>query len=494
MKSKFLIYTVVAFLLLGGYLWYFFNYQLQSETNNVEAPKIFKKVVVWSWELQLQPTPVSDFTFSTGELEQIQRLFETKSTEELQELANELEKSWDFEKAIKIFQKINDKWKFNQQLLHLYEKNYDYEKIKKLLDDYEHLSGKDLKLYLKAQLNLLDTDINKFSATLDDLKAQGKITTGDRTFFKGMTALYKGHFKDFKYFYERIPKDSPYFEFKQNIQSQLSRFESFRDVPEYYRDALIAYEVFKLGYIWLAKKMAFAVYGSKPSYILPNQILAYSYFLEWQWQKSQKYLKSLLRLDPDNKEFYSLLLGISYFYLQDYSSAINYLHMSKDFDLSYHFLIGALIKKGDIDEVLKLYYPLSLEWKLKDQEYWVLFENLFLANRALKELSPQQEVLLSKIVGSCYKDAKEKRICDLGEAGLMFSQDHLAQAAEHLEKFVDYYPSDNLFARLGNRWKNRDPQKAKQFYLKAVMAASDPSLKSYYKKQILDLILKKKDK
>ena len=76
----------------------------------------------------------------------------------------------------------------------------------------------------------------------------------------------------------------------------------------------------------------------------------------------------------------------------------------------------------------------------------------------------------------------------------MLSQGHPEQAAKYLEQFVDYYPSDNLLARLGNRWKDKDVQKAKQFYLKAVVAASNNSLKNYYKKQILDLILKKKDK
>ncbi len=493
MSHRWVIYTLIAFSLLIAYLRYFFTYQVRnelysdSETNN--------KLIYLSWDTkEIEKNNENSFVFSTWELKQIEKLFETKSVDQLQELAQQLSQAWDFEKAIKILQKINTDGRFDIQLLDLYEKSYDFEKIRDILDKYNELSGNLLKLYLKAQLNLLDTDINNFSSSLDNLKNEGLLTTWDWRFYKWLTALYKGHFNDFKYFLDRIPKDSSYYQFKQNIQKQLNKYESFRDVPTYYRDALISYELFKIGYIWLAQKMAFSVYASKPSYILPNQILAYSYFLQWQRGKSQKYLKNLLKIDQTNQNFYALLLGITYFYLQDYSTAIGYLHMAKDFDLSYHFLIASLLKKWDIDEVLKTYYPLALEWKLTDQEYWMLFKYLFLEDRALRELSPQQQILLSKVVNSCYQDAREKRICDLGQAWLMLSQGHSDQAAQYLEKFVDYYPSDNLFARLGNRWKDKDPKKAKQFYLRAVVAASNPSLKNYYKKQILDLILKKKDK
>ncbi len=492
MNKKLLVYTLTAFFLLGIYLRYFFYSQQNTNTNLEELDK----VVYFSGktsEFAVEPED-SDSIFSTGELVQIENLFKNKSVDELQQLAVQLQKLGDLEKAIKIIQKINTDWQFDKKLLSLYEKTYKFDKIKELLSWNDNLTGLFLRLYLKSQLNLLDTDINAFSAYLDTLKAQSLITTGEWTFYKGLTALYKGHFEDFEYFFIRIPQDSPYYQFRQNVEKQLNKYESFRDVPSYYKDALIAYELFKIGYIWLAQKMAFSVYASKPSYILPNQILAYSYFLQWQRQKAQKYLKNLLRIDQDNKDFYALLLGITYFYLQDYSSAISYLHMAKNFDLSYHFLIASLVKKWDIDETLKVYYPLSLEGKLTDQEYWILFKYLFLEDRALRELTPQQQVLLSKVVNSCYQDAREKRICDLGQAWLMLSQGHPDQAAKYLEQFVDYYPSDNLLARLGNRWKDKDVQKAKQFYLKAVVAASNNSLKNYYKKQILDLILKKKDK
>ena len=166
----------------------------------------------------------------------------------------------------------------------------------------------------------------------------------------------------------------------------------------------------------MARKLAQGIYGYNPSYILPNQILAYSYFLEGNWDKAQTYLKQLLKLDEDGIGFYNLLLGISKFYQQKRPEAINYLRLASDHDLALYYELPALIRDGQIKEALQKYYTFAVNQKaLPQAHYRELFASLFLKKWGFepKELSLEEEILLSKIVKQCKQSAQERSICYL---------------------------------------------------------------------------------
>ena len=171
-----------------------------------------------------------------------------------------------------------------------------------------------------------------------------------------------------------------YEDFVIAIQSAFNQYSLLDDVPEYYQDGLIAYQLMKQGFLAGAKKIAIRIVNEHWDYILPYQVLANVDFLMGKRDSAARYFHQLLELDPQEKSSYLYYLGICYYHLEDYSNAVLYLAQITDYDImldSDRYLILSYIALWEKNRVFGWWQRLLWYPTIKAADFYSFYEEAF---------------------------------------------------------------------------------------------------------------------
>lgn len=176
-----------------------------------------------------------------------------------------------------------------------------------------------------------------------------------------------------------------YTDFKNLLRKQHDTYESYKDVPAYYLDALFAIAYFKIQQFGIANTLADRALKANPEYILPYQIKSYVWVLTKQPDHAKQALETLITIDSSKLERYQFLLWLMYYNQNDSTQASNYLLQMKSPNLRIEWLRYLIdINKRHItwdqtllDKTLLRYYEELFDPTNQDKLKPIDFQSLF---------------------------------------------------------------------------------------------------------------------
>ncbi len=401
------------------------------------------------------------------------------------------------EKLYKLKKKNSDFKKLIQALV----KNYEFSDAWKYLQPLtieKKLNNINPQLYVYTYFNILDLNndkqINEFKNTIENIRQANLIPIQELNFYYWLLAIAKEQYSEANTFRKDIA-DTKYMKFIKQIHIIQEQISKKRDIPKYYQEALISLEMLKSGYFSIAKYLATKAFDQNKKYILPHQILAYNAFLTNHLNESIQYFQNLSKIDPSKHNSYKYMMGISYYWLWDYTNAILHLSQLKNdtwlkTDVLRYLILGYK-NIQDTKKALETYQELITTKDLVNWDFVSFFDFVLVEpyNKIGKISITEQEFnLVQTYINKCKNSTKiNKNICLLWEIWIrVFSKQWDETTLESLKQLVTTYNQNFSLQLLGDYYRHTNFYKAaKSYYLKASLTAKDTNEKSVIQNKLL---------
>lgn len=339
-----------------------------------------------------------------------------------------------------------------------------------------------------------DTEYRALKTMLETFTQQGIFSAEERKYYAVVFALVEKRYADAKAGLKTL-SSGEYADFAKRIEKAFEQYESLKDVPSYYQEGLIAYQLLQEGLIAPAKKIALPLLNQHPDYILPYQILAHIDFSLGKWQAAISYFSQLLELDYQEKNRYLYHLGVAYYQLQKYADAVLYLAQISDPSIlldSDRYLILSYIALGQEERVFAGWQRLLGYPSIKKSDFYSFFEEAlwkpYRLGKASSYLQKNQKLIHAYQL-ACTKKLRgeDAEICSYGELGRKAQEGKVVAADEVLiNRFARRTPKSEFFQLLGDlALQSGEAKKATSAYLKALSMTHQDEEKRYLKRLIL---------
>jgi len=532
MKKKLFIFLSISFLV---FLWtlYFYqkkqkkveNYVKKIETVSTKLEQkelswvnleIEKNITdsAWTWNSKLEDEKKMLEKMIANQLVDIDdlRLLKTKSTiqKKYQLLYVKEMKKNNIHTAIKAVKKLlkytKNKEIWYEKIVDLYIKIGDYKNAELYSEKLIKLNPtkKNLRKYLYLRFQTLNIFDNKQIESLKVLVSlyyqKWIIDSSELSFYNFLIELFNWDIENIKILLTdmvKTTKDPLQKQFLISVQHDLKVYESKKWTSLIYFKALVALDLLKFSYFWLAKSIAEKIYLEDDSYILPIQIMAYSYFFMWDYKNAVKYFQILKNdFDDENQDDYTFFIWVSYYWLGDYENSLLFLSQLKDnyayaLDvLRYKFLDYLNLK--DKDNIIKtihemIYFPLTYT------DYYNIFKYMLLQ---CNDCYNKNTKLIIDFIKRCYKDVDKKNeyVCWFGKAYLYDKFGKKKRAALYFKLLTKYFQDPYIYDSLAKYYLSRKNTKiAKHYYLKELLYTSNEEKRKNIKEKIKEIILKKQE-
>lgn len=355
-------------------------------------------------------------------------------------------------------------------------------------------------LYIRLQnVNFFDKEqVKSIKALFSLLYEKKSIDAEDLTFYNFLIDLLSNwKIENLNTNIDMLVKDLKKEEYKNlllSIKHDYKIYENSKWSWLYYFKSLIALDLLKFWYLWLAKNIAENVYLEDSSYILAQQILAYSYFFMWNYTNSIKYFKNLKTNDKDYEDDYNFYLWISYYRIHKpkdsllYLSQLNWRYPYYKDVLRYMLLSYIQIK--DDKNIKEIIYKLS-KYKLSYIDYYNIFKYLLFDCKRCYKTELKTVIYL---VNSCYKNVKKDNmyICWYGKWNLFLKAWKQKLAIKYFKLLTKYFQDPYIYDTLAKYYENKSYNKqAKYYYLKELLYTEDGTKRMKLKEKIKNLFMKK---
>ena len=287
-------------------------------------------------------------------------------------------------------------------------------------------------------------------------------------------------------------KDSTYKNLLQAFKNDLKTYEASKGSPKYYFQALVALDLLKFGYFGLAKNIAEQVHIQDSAYILPLQILAYSYFYMWNYQQAVKYFQQLKQQDISGENDYDFFIGVSYYWLWKYTKALLFLSQvgkkSSYYEDVLRYKLLSYMGIEDTQNVIKTIQELS-NYKLNYVDYYNIFKYLLFK---CKDCYKKNLKLLVTLMKDCYSDVDKNHqyVCWYGKWNLFLKAWKTNLAVSYLKLLSNYFQDTYIWDTLAKYYEEKkDYKKARYYYLKELLYTSNPTKREELKRKIKEMFL-----
>jgi hypothetical protein len=420
--------------------------------------------------------------------------------------AKDAEWLWNIREKIAILEQIYSQQRTQeviQLLIDAYILDNQYDKAKAF---YNSLPD-PIKWYLSNGL-LFEIWINSFSQTTETEYNSLKILLSEYhkkgIFSDEKTLYYQTIFDLIDWKYDDAQNEmqwliwTKYQDFVVAIQSAFNQYLSVKDVPEYYKDGLIAYELMNQWALAGAKKIAIRLVNEHPDYILPHQILANVDFLMWKWDSASRYFHQLLQMDYQERSSYLYYLWICYYHLWDYTNAVLYLAQISDSTIlldSDRYLILSYIALWESDRIFVWWQRLLWYPSVKASDFYSFYEEAFWKpyrkwkNSYYMEQNPK---LVQDYLKACPLSLRwnDTQVCNYWQLWLLALQNWDLDPDLELElsRLARKYAKPWLFQLLWDvAVRNWDLEEATSSYMRALWLTNNADEKNYLKQKILEI-------
>ncbi len=355
-------------------------------------------------------------------------------------------------------------------------------------------------LYVKFQITNFfdDNQVKDLKKIINILYQKGGISADDLAFYNFLiNLLSKWNVKSSYEELNMILKDINNPDYKNlflNFKKDFDTYKNSKGSPDYYLQALIALDLLKFWYFWLAKNIASKIYIEDSSYILPLQILAYSYFYMGNYNQAIKYFKQLLITDNWEND-YKFFIWISYYWLGDYEKSLLYLSgQNKNHPYYLDILRYRLLDYIWLDDSSNIIATIKqmLNFKLNYIDYYNIFKYLLFK---CKDCYKDNLSLIIKLSKKCYYDVDKnyQYVCWYGKWNLFLKYKKTDLAVKYFKLLSQYFQDTYIWDTLAKYYEaKKDYKKARYYYLKELLYTSNPDKRQVLKKKIRDLFLLKK--
>ncbi|MDO4714393.1 MAG: hypothetical protein Q4B28_07305 [bacterium] len=165
------------------------------------------------------------------------------------------------------------------------------------------------KLQLKSLAPMEEAEYHTLKQSFQQLITQNALSQEEASYYQSLFALVDGDYAQLKSLLAQLA-GTVYQHYAQAIESAFAQYEQMQDVPTYYQQGLLAFQLMQEGQYALAKKLAIPLVNTYPNYILPHQVLANTDFTLGRYESSLAYFQHLLKIDYQQKNNYLYHLGI----------------------------------------------------------------------------------------------------------------------------------------------------------------------------------------
>lgn len=353
----------------------------------------------------------------------------------------------------------------------------------------------DFKLWIQTFSQTSDMEYRNLQALLEKKYEQKLFSPAERKYYAVAFAIADKRYPAARAGMQEL-YGTKHEDFARALQSAFDHYAALKDVPSYYQDALLAYQLMKEGFLALSKKMALPIVNRYPDYILPYQILAHTDFTMGKRSSAVHYFSQLLKLDYQEKNLYLYHLGVCYYRLQKFSDAVLYLAQITDPSIlldSDRYLILSYLALGEEERVFAGWKRLLSYPSIKKSDFYSFFEEALRSPYRLWKSSSylkKNEKLVQSYLAACSKklSGTDTEVCQYGELGLAAQQGELSDSEVQLYRFAKKYPKSEFFIFLAQLAEKKwDVKEATASLMRALSLTKATDEKAYIKQQILKL-------
>jgi len=437
--------------------------------------------------------------------EHFQKVSKEIKEENLDSKELSLKDIWGSLNSVEILEKLYNKTKTSDVLKVLIDKlllDYQFEKAKFYIADLDILKNSMISAssYFYTQINTLSiTDpqsMNKFMALVDQMKYRSMISVDDHLFYQWLSKIWNKEYATVTEIFKQI--QSPvYKNIIFQIDDAVMKFNNQKWVPAYYKDSLIALVMMKNWYFSIANKLAVESLLQNKDYILPYQVLAYSNFLTNNREKAIENFYTLISLDIENKNKYNFYIWVSQYWLEEYTKSILTLSQitgDPNYKIdAYRYLLLNYQKLDDDEKIVQIWQKLLWQNDLKESDFQTFYDFVFFkdfANNQKNTIYKKYKQLAYDYVFACYEQfGQVNDTCLYGEVGLNIANNNLELVENNLLYLVEKYPQSHIFQALWDFYNNNKQQeKAKTYYLKAISLSKNIFQKKIIEQNLVDIM------
>jgi len=388
------------------------------------------------------------------------------------------------------------------KIVDLYIQIWDFKNAEYYLKQLLKLewTKENLKRYLYVSFQNLNFFNNKQIEAerklLVDLYKKNVISVGDLSFYNFLLDLLTSwDIKNISWQINDINailKDEEKKQLLISIKTDLDTYKQSKWSPLYYFKSLVALDLLKFGYFWLAKNIAEKVYIEDESYVLPKQILAYAYFYMWNYKNSLKYFLELKIDDKENIQDYSFFIWVSNYWLNKYADALLFLSQVNSTYTYYpdvlRYKLLSYIKIKDKSNTIETISQLQ-KYKLNYVDYYNIFKYLLFT---CKDCYKKNEKLLIELTKWCYENVKKENIyvCWYAKANIYAKYNRKVKAVKYFKYLTKYFQDTYIYKYIWDFYYEKwDFKKAKYYYLKQLLYTNKKSEREKIKEKIKKIIL-----
>lgn len=464
-----------------------------TETESID--NIFDSSVHTTWPTSLsQNTKGTDYnpmqTLSLNEIidSVTSNITNQDEYDTLDDLQERYEESKDITLWTTLIQQLNSEYKF--QAAYEILQTFDSMSIKQLDPHLVMRTLFNTKLVNQNNQNLvvIDNILNEFSAA-------NLLNTKEVEWYKALFFLVRG---DKTNFIKTLPSwdiSSPLSTIVNDLRQKIEQSSQWHDIPAYYTDGMIALGLFQYGYPYIAQQLSLQLLLLYPDYILPKQILAYTYMILQDRSQAKSYFIQLMRSDPNNRSSYQLFAGIASYWMEDYKDAILYLNQINNEDMVSDVIRYKILSYINLEDwshaarnfkALLAYSDIDASDIIFTREQFVFKPYILWEDFSLLQ---QDNTLLSLYTEKCKELDIDRYICSMGEIARTISSGQTLSNDDDIKTILFYFPRSYLYYILGEYYQNQgEIDDAQRKFISWMSLTRNPKIQTKFKEKLADIL------
>jgi hypothetical protein len=341
----------------------------------------------------------------------------------------------------------------------------------------------EVPVLMKLLMNTSDlsfAQLKQLKDFIDVLKAQESIDEAQYNMYFFVLTLIKGDMGNAQ-FYLNALQQGRYAEQYKQLRALEASTQQYGTTPWYYLRAVWAMYLYQQGRRWPARNIGQQIRQEDPTYLLAEQLIAYSSIALQDRKGASLSLQQLQTIDPTYTDVYQFFQAIAHYSLQEYETSILLFQQIPTTSVYYpdvvRYMFLAYLAIEDYDQVGQLLETIIAWPVLQDADVYTLFDSLLFNDQPQKgfELYTRFALQIEKLEFRCQAEMKDKAyICLYGKWGILLASGEYEKAYQILRRIVNWYPRASLFTLLGDLAKESgDREESEERYRRAFLVQEE---------------------
>lgn len=315
----------------------------------------------------------------------------------------------------------------------------------------------EVPVLMKLLMNTSDLSfwqLKQLKDLIENLKLQWSIDDAEYNMYYFVITLIKWDMDNAQFYLHGLQTGRFYREYSQ-LRALETTTKQYGDTPPYYLRGVWAMYLYQQGRWWPARTIWQQIRQQDPTYLLAEQLFAYSSIALQDRKWALLSLQQLQKIDPEYRDVYQFFQAISHYSLQEYEASILLFKQIPETSVyitdvvRYMFL--AYVALQDYEQIGVLLDKLVAVPLLQDADVYTLFDSLLYTDQKEKGyvLYTRFREQIERLERRCQLELKDKAyICLYGKAGILLASGEEEKAYQILRRIVSWYPRVSLYKLL----------------------------------------------